>query len=54
VHVRVGGVKPGILGGVIIRVSPASSLELHLDTDDANAFFLDNGDLLEVIKKENF
>lgn len=54
VHVRVGGVKPGILGGVIIRVSPASSLELHLDTDDANAFFLNNGDLLEVIKKENF
>ncbi len=54
VQVKVEGVKPGILGGVTIRVSPTAAFELHLDTDDANAFFINNGDLLEVFRKENF
>lgn len=49
VDVKVSGVKSGILGDVIIRVNENSALDLHLDTDDANAFFINNGDLLEII-----
>ncbi|MET0985013.1 MAG: phosphate propanoyltransferase [Steroidobacteraceae bacterium] len=35
-------------GDVIVRVSPAFSLELHLDTDEANAAGLLPGDLAEL------
>ncbi|MET0658797.1 MAG: phosphate propanoyltransferase [Steroidobacteraceae bacterium] len=38
-----------IFGDVIVRVSPAFSLELHLDTDEANAAALRAGDLAELI-----
>ncbi|HKQ82310.1 MAG TPA: phosphate propanoyltransferase [Steroidobacteraceae bacterium] len=38
-----------IFGDVIVRVSPAFSLELHLDTDEANAAGLSQGDLAELI-----
>ena len=44
-----GGPKPTILDSVRIRLDPEFVLEAHLDTDDANACFLSNGDLLEVL-----
>lgn len=50
VSVKVRGAKPGILGNVTIRVSPNYSLDFHVDTDDANAFMLKTGDLLEIVK----
>lgn len=43
------GPKPTILDGVRIRLAPDYVLEAHLDTDDANACYLSNGDLLEVL-----
>ncbi len=50
VSVKVDGDKKGILGNVFIKKSSNSKLELHLDTDDANAFNLKNGDIVEIIK----
>jgi propanediol utilization protein len=35
--IRVGGKKGVTFSGVKVRVSPESKLELHLDTDEANA-----------------
>lgn len=47
--VKVDGVKPGILGDVHIKEIDNGCFELHLDRDDANAFMLKNGDLVEII-----
>lgn len=49
VSVRVSGPRPTTLEGVICRVGPAHELEMHLDTDEANACRLGNGELVEVI-----
>jgi putative phosphotransacetylase len=50
-HVKV--VVPGIRGGVfervLIRVNPNYALDMHIDTDEGNAFGLKTGDLLDVI-----
>lgn len=50
VSIKVGGVKPGVLGNVLCRVSDQFVLDCHLDTDDGSAFMLNNGDLVELIK----
>ncbi|MFR0368048.1 PduL/EutD family phosphate acyltransferase [Candidatus Phytoplasma palmae] len=49
VSVKIEGIKSGILGNVLCRVDENFSLECHLDTDDASAFLLKNGDLVELI-----
>lgn len=46
-YVRVDGVKGGIMK-VEAKVSGNGVYELHIDTDDANAFMLNNGDEVEV------
>ncbi|MGD8463282.1 MAG: acetate/propionate family kinase [Anaerolineae bacterium] len=53
VRVRVGGDRELIFGDVAVRVSPKFKLELHLDTDEANAAQLNSGDLayLDGIQK---
>ncbi|WP_430641548.1 hypothetical protein [Acetoanaerobium noterae] len=33
-----------------MRVNPRYKLDFHIDTDDANAFLIQNGDLLELVK----
>ncbi len=50
VAVRFGGDRSLTLGSVLVRVSPRYRLELHLDTDEANAALLRNGDLVELIR----
>ena len=40
VRVRIDGGKPGILDGILVRAGKQYELDLHLDTDDANAFQL--------------
>ena len=43
------GKRKGILGNVLIRVSDKYDLEMHIDTDEANACCLKNGDLVKII-----
>ncbi|VEU79729.1 Phosphate propanoyltransferase [Haploplasma axanthum] len=50
VSIKVGGVKPGILGNVLCRVSDKFRLDCHLDTDDGSAFLLNTGDTVELVK----
>lgn len=49
VRLVVKGEKPGILENVYVRISDKFKLEVHLDTDDANAFLIKNGDEAEII-----
>lgn len=49
-RVKINGEKGGILDNVHLKVDDNFTFELHLDTDDANAFLLKQGDKLEVIK----
>ncbi len=49
VKIKIEGEKSGIINDVYLRIADNSSFELHLDTDDANAFGLKTGDELEII-----
>ena len=53
VRVRAGAERELVFGDVAVRVSPKFHLELHLDTDEANAADLNSGDIayLESIEK---
>lgn len=50
-HVRVAvtGPRGGILEKVLVRVNPDYALDLHVDTDEGNAFSLVNGQQLDVL-----
>lgn len=50
VYVKVNGIRGGILDNVFIRVREDFALDMHIDVDDSNAFFIKNGDLLEILK----
>ena len=50
VSVKILGEKPGILENVRLKDSKESYFELHLDTDDANAFLLKNNMEVEIIQ----
>lgn len=50
VRVRIDGGKPGILDGVLVRAGDKYEMDLHLDTDDANAFQLKQGQLVTVLE----
>ena len=41
--VRVAGERPLVFGDVIVRISPDFVLEMHIDTDEANAAQLEQG-----------
>lgn len=49
VKIKVNGEKSGLLEDVYVRLNDDFSLEVHLDTDDANAFLISNGTLEELI-----
>jgi len=49
VSLRMGGPRAGLLEQVICRVGENHDLEVHLDTDEANALCVTNGDLLELV-----
>ncbi|WP_455542175.1 phosphate propanoyltransferase [Intestinibacter sp.] len=51
VDVEVKGERKGILGNVLVRVSDKYALEMHVDTDEANACCLKNGDLVKISRK---
>ena len=52
VKVWIGGEKPGVMGNVLIRVSDKAALDMHVDTDDGNAFLLNQGQWLTVLGKD--
>ena len=49
VNVKLYGEKGGIITNVYLKVSEESFFELHLDTDDANAHLIKNGDIGEIL-----
>ena len=49
VSVKIGSEKSGIIEHVHLKDSESAYFELHLDTDDANAFLLKNSDEVEII-----
>lgn len=51
--IKVPGVRGGILDNVLIKVKDNYSLEIHIDTDEANAFSINNGDYVEVMEGDN-
>ncbi|MNR49402.1 Phosphate propanoyltransferase [compost metagenome] len=50
-RVQIEGSRGCILHHVIARVSNQFKLELHLDTDEANAFGVKTGDMATIIGK---
>lgn len=51
ISLKIEGEKPGILEGVHVKIREGFVFEIHLDTDDANAFLINNGDVGELITK---
>lgn len=49
VSVLVDGEKGGVIGQVTIRVNERYALDMHIDTDDANAFGLTGNEWLPII-----
>lgn len=50
VDVEVDGIKPTKFFGVQVRVRDDFNVEMHIDTDDANAAGIKNGDRVKIIK----
>lgn len=48
-RVRVGGDRGVVFEQVVARVSPDYALDMHIDTDEANAAGIQNGDLAEIV-----
>jgi len=49
VRVKTQGTRPLTFDDVICRVSPSYALEMHIDTDEANASGLKDGDIGEIL-----
>lgn len=47
--VRLGGERGLVLENVIARVSDSFKLDMHIDTDEANAAGANNGDTAEIL-----
>ena len=53
VNVILPGIKGGMITNVDLKVEEESYFELHLDTDDANAHLITNGDIATIIEGED-
>lgn len=49
VRVKINSIKGGIMDNVHIKVGPKFKFELQLDTDDANAFMIDENSEAEIL-----
>ena len=49
VKLKISGEKSGIIDHVYLKDSDKAFFEVHLDTDDANAFLINNNDELEIL-----
>ena len=52
VFVKIEGKRPCILEGVVCRTGKGHELEFHVDTDEANACLLKNGDIVQILTEE--
>jgi len=50
ISVEIDGPKGGVMHNVLIRVTQTSNLDCHVDTDDANAFQLRQGQYITILK----
>lgn len=50
VSVKIDGFKGGILNNVSLKVNDSYEFEMHIDTDDANAFMISSGFVGEIIE----
>jgi putative phosphotransacetylase len=50
VSVKVTGHRGGIMDNVVVRVREDYALDMHIDVDEANAFGLNNGDMVEIVR----
>ena len=46
---KTDGKRPGQLDNVVVRMDKWSTPEVHLDTDEANALFINDGDEVDLI-----
>lgn len=46
------GSKQGVMGGVLIRAGSGCEMDFHIDTDDGNAFQLQQGQLVKILENE--
>ncbi len=49
ISIKSTGVKSVIFNNVLVRVSDKFALDFHLDTDEANAAGIKNGDMVEIV-----
>jgi len=50
VNVKAEGRRGGVFMNVVIRVREDYALDMHIDVDEANAFDISKGDMLEILK----
>ena len=50
VSVKIDAERGGLMENVLVRVDPTYTLEMHIDTDEANALGIKCGCKLEVVK----
>ena len=50
VSIAFGGERGGRLDNVVVRANNTSTLDCHIDTEEANAFGIKNGSVVEIIK----
>jgi putative phosphotransacetylase len=50
VSVRKSGSRTVVFENIPVRAGDTHSLELHFDTDEANAAWINTGDLLELVR----
>ncbi|MFJ7918916.1 phosphate propanoyltransferase [Lysinibacillus fusiformis] len=52
VQIKVEGIRPIILSNVVIRVSERYRLEMHIDTDEANAGLIQQGTVADIVQHQ--
>lgn len=50
VDVQIRGDRGGVMSRVVVRAVPNSALEIHVDMEEANAFFLHNDDVVAIVR----
>ena len=50
VSLQSGGERSAVLENVVVRSGKGHDMEVHVDTDEANAMAMENGEMLEVFR----